>query len=175
MTGAMMAARAIQIGEAGGLVAGQITAQRQQRRWDQAQLAARVTEAGRTMSASVLGKIESGHRRVDVDDLVAIAAALDVPVAALLGSAADRAERVPQYGAVETAVREDIEQLGELVGIELSLSQMAYALAGEVDAGGEGGRQLPSLNRELRQTLAQLVEGRATDDDDDLGDLGSTE
>lgn len=171
-----MAARAIQIGEAGEQVAERITAQRQQRRWDQAQLAARVTEAGRAMSASVLGKIESGHRRVDVDDLVAIADALDVSVAALLGAAADRPARVPQYGALETAVREDIEQLGDLIGIEPSLSQMVYALAREVDAGGgEGGKQLPSLNRELRQTLAKLVEGRASDDDDDLGDLGSTD
>jgi hypothetical protein len=34
---------------------------------------------------------------------------------------------------------------------------------------------LPQLNRELRQTLAQLLEGRAPDDDDDLGDLASTD
>jgi hypothetical protein len=32
---------------------------------------------------------------------------------------------------------------------------------------------LPQLTRELRQTLAQLLEGRAADDDDDLGDLAS--
>ncbi|MFD6726718.1 hypothetical protein, partial [Streptomyces sp. NPDC060131] len=51
---------------------------------------------------------------------------------------------------------------------------LTSALAREIDAGGgEDGKQLPSLNRELRQTLAQLLEGRAADDDDDLGDLGS--
>ncbi|WP_406143283.1 hypothetical protein [Streptomyces anulatus] len=90
-------------------------------------------------------------------------------------------------GTVETTVRNDVEQLGDLTGIEPSLAEMTYALAhqidlatsGECDACGEpvpqgdDGRTLPQLNRELRQTLAQLLEGRATDDDDDLGDLAS--
>ena len=78
-------------------------------------------------------------------------------------------------GPVEEAVRSDIEQLGDLVGVEPALSEMAYRLAREIDAGGgEDGKQLAQLNRELRATLAQLVEGRAEgDDDDDLGDLAS--
>lgn len=77
-------------------------------------------------------------------------------------------------GRVEAAVRSDVEQLGDLVGIEPSLAEMAYALAHEIDAGGgDEGKLLPQLARELRQTLAQLMEGRATDDDDDLGDLAS--
>lgn len=77
-------------------------------------------------------------------------------------------------GPVERAVRDDVEQLGDLVGVEPTLSEMAFTLAREIDAGGgEDGRQLPQLNRELRQTLAQLLEGRTADDDDDLGDLGS--
>lgn len=77
-------------------------------------------------------------------------------------------------GPVEVAVRSDVEQLGDLVGVEPSLSEMAYTLAREIDGGGgDEGKLLPQLNRELRQTLAQLLEGRATDDDDDLGDLAS--
>ena len=77
-------------------------------------------------------------------------------------------------GPVEEAVRSDVEQLGDLVGVEPSLSEMAFTLAREIDAGGgDEGKLLPQLNRELRQTLAQLLEGRATDDDDDLGDLAS--
>ena len=80
-------------------------------------------------------------------------------------------------GPVEEAVRSDVEQLGDLVGVEPALSEMAYRLAREIDAGGgEDGKQLAQLNRELRATLAQLVEGRAEgDDDDDLGDLASTD
>lgn len=77
-------------------------------------------------------------------------------------------------GPVEEAVRSDVEQLGDLVGVEPSLSEMAFTLAREIDAGGgDESKLLPQLNRELRQTLAQLLEGRATDDDDDLGDLAS--
>lgn len=76
-------------------------------------------------------------------------------------------------GPVEKAVRDDVEQLGDLVGVEPSLSEMAFTLAREVDGGGgEDGKQLAQLNRELRATLAALLEGRATEDDDDgLGDL----
>ncbi|MGC9538513.1 hypothetical protein [Streptomyces sp. UG1] len=90
-------------------------------------------------------------------------------------------------GPVEDAVRSDIEQLGDLVGVEPSLSELAYTLAGRIDAAAtaqcetcgepvsQEDRLLPQLIRELRQTLAQLLEGRAADDDDDLGDLGSPE
>jgi hypothetical protein len=87
-------------------------------------------------------------------------------------------------GPVEEAVRNDVEQLGDLVGVEPSLSEVAYRLAREIDGTAEcetcgepipqeETRTLPQLTRELRQTLAQLLEGRAADDDDDLGDLGS--
>ncbi|MFE7559657.1 hypothetical protein [Kitasatospora sp. NPDC057500] len=80
-------------------------------------------------------------------------------------------------GPIEEAVREDIEALGDLLGVEASLAAMAIRLAVELDAGGgEDGRQVPALNRELRSTLKQLVDGRGVaDDDDDLGDLGTPE
>ena len=75
-------------------------------------------------------------------------------------------------GPVEKAVRDDIEQLGDLVGVEPSLSEMAYRLSKEIDDGGDDGKLLPQLNRELRATLAQLMDARAPEgDDDDLGDL----
>ncbi|GGT43421.1 hypothetical protein [Streptomyces purpureus] len=76
-------------------------------------------------------------------------------------------------GSVEQAVREDIEAIGGLVGVEPTLAEMAYRLAADIDAGGgDDGRLLPALNKELRATLKQLVEGRpAEDEDDDLADL----
>lgn len=88
-------------------------------------------------------------------------------------------------GSVEDAVRSDVEQLGDLVGVEPSLSELAYTLARRIDAAATGqcetcgepvaqdDKLLPQLTRELRQTLASLLEGRAADDDDDLGDLAS--
>ncbi|MFE2243899.1 hypothetical protein ACFXCU_30870 [Streptomyces virginiae] len=80
-------------------------------------------------------------------------------------------------GPVEKAVREDVEALGDLVGVEPSLTELAHRLAREVDRlPSEDTKLLPQLSRELRQTLGQLLEGRAADDDDDgLGDLASPE
>ncbi|MFJ8163823.1 hypothetical protein ACIRBY_23250 [Streptomyces sp. NPDC096136] len=80
-------------------------------------------------------------------------------------------------GPVEKAVREDVEALGDLVGVEPSLTELAYRLAAEIDLlPSEDTKLLPNLSRELRLTLAQLLEGRAADDDDDgLGDLAAPE
>lgn len=76
-------------------------------------------------------------------------------------------------GPVEHAVREDIEAIGGLVGVEPTLAEMAYTLARDIDhGGGEEGRLLPALNKELRATLKQLLDSRpAEDEDDDLADL----
>ncbi|WP_328620715.1 hypothetical protein [Streptomyces sp. NBC_00354] len=91
-------------------------------------------------------------------------------------------------GPVETTVRDDVELLGDLNGVEPSLAEVAYTLAHSIDVlasgecdtcgssvpTGDTGKTLPQLTRELRQTLAQLLEGRAADDDEDeLGDLAS--
>ena len=88
-------------------------------------------------------------------------------------------------GSVEDAVRSDVEQLGDLVGVEPSLTELAFTLAARIDGAAstecetcgepiaQDDRLLPQLTRELRQTLAQLLEGRAADDDDDLGDLAA--
>ncbi|MER5882707.1 hypothetical protein ABT160_02645 [Streptomyces sp. NPDC001941] len=93
-------------------------------------------------------------------------------------------------GPVEAAVRDDIDQLGDLTGVEPSLTELAYTLAREVDLTQTGEcedcgarvpledstKTLPTLSRELRQTLAALLEGRVVNDDDDgLGDLATPE
>ncbi|GII89638.1 hypothetical protein Ssi03_76280 [Sphaerisporangium siamense] len=160
-----------QIGVVGQHVAGAITRLRHDRGLEQRDLAERVSTAGRPLTASVLSKIESGSRRIDVDDLAAIANALGASPALLLTSTDNEPGLV--YGPVADAVRADIEALGDLVGVEPSLAQMACRLAMEIDAGGgEDHRLLSQLNRELRATLAQLLEGRPEkSDDDELDDL----
>jgi transcriptional regulator with XRE-family HTH domain len=177
----MMAARAIEIGEAGGHVAAAVAAHRQRRGLDQAGLAERVTAAGRPMSASVLGKVEAGARRVDVDDLVALAAALDVdPVQLLPGADApvddDPFDAGP--GSVTTRVVEDIAALGDLEVLDPTaptLAAVAVRLAREVDAPASPGNSLHSLSKELRQVLAELrsLSPEEPDDDDDLDDLAA--
>ncbi|MEV3932740.1 helix-turn-helix domain-containing protein [Streptomyces sp. NPDC048567] len=66
------------IGLAGVLTAQAITRSRAARGFAQRQLAERVTALGRSMTITMLSRIECRQRRCDVDDLVAIAAALDV-------------------------------------------------------------------------------------------------
>ena len=179
-----MAARPIQIGEAGGHVAAAITRHRQRLGWDQAGLADRVTAVGRPMSASVLGKVEAGARRVDVDDLVALAAALDVPPASLLPGDVDEVANGDPFaaaadaGSVTARVVDDIAALGDLDVLDATaptLAAVAVRLAREVDAPASLGNSLHSLSKELRQVLAELrsLAPEEPDDDDDLDDLAS--
>jgi transcriptional regulator with XRE-family HTH domain len=177
----MMAARAIQIGESGAHLAAAVVEQRQRRGWDQAYLAARVTEAGRAMSTSVLGKVESGARRVDVDDLVAIAAALGVRPERLLPGddepGPDPFEAAAEPGTVRARVLEDIEALGDLEVLDPTaptLAAIAVRLATEVDAPVSLGNSLQGLSKELRAVIAELRSLSPEEpDDDDLDDLAS--
>jgi transcriptional regulator with XRE-family HTH domain len=78
---------------------------RKKRGLDQRELAARVTQAGRPVSASILSKMEKGDRRVDVDDLIALSVALNVaPLALLLpgeGAGRDRHDLTANVQATE--------------------------------------------------------------------------
>jgi transcriptional regulator with XRE-family HTH domain len=179
-TEAVMATRALELGPIGQHVADSVARIRRGKGLEQSDLAELVTGTGRPMSASILSKIEAGRRRIDVDDLVALATALDVNPAMLLLSrsvepapAGEPAEAAPL--PVAGAVREDIDALGDLVGLEPSLAELAHTLAREIDRGGsEFGPPLTALTKELRTTLKDLWALRpAKDDDDDLDDLAS--
>ncbi|MFE6816024.1 helix-turn-helix domain-containing protein [Streptomyces sp. NPDC057677] len=198
-----MAARTTSIGPAGQHVAQAVARLREARSWDQAALVARLAAEGLAVSQPILSRVEAGTRRVDVDELLALAVALGVAPAALLPPVAtDAAPSSPggrrgvsadlvvvdELGAVSTALAEDLDELGDLTGMEPTLAATAVRLAELVDGGqpvpcDECGhlvrgladaRTLPQLTRELRATVAALLEGRTVDDDDDddLGDLG---
>ncbi|MEU8838057.1 helix-turn-helix transcriptional regulator [Streptomyces roseus] len=79
-----MPRRATEIGPAGERTARAIERLRTSRGFAQRELAARVTELGHPMTNTMLSRIERTRRRCDVDDLVAIAAALGVSPLALL-------------------------------------------------------------------------------------------
>ncbi|QHC26251.1 helix-turn-helix domain-containing protein [Streptomyces sp. GS7] len=74
----------LEIGPAGNRTARAIERARTMRGIAQRQLAARATELGRPMTVTTISRIERRRRRCDVDDLVAIAAALGVSPLALL-------------------------------------------------------------------------------------------
>lgn len=107
--------RANEAGPTGERVAANLTAIRIDRGMSQAELAERVVEIGRPMSGPVVSKTEKLDRRMDVDDLIAFAAALNTtPNRLLLAASADRAEdidltpgvRVTAYAAWQWATGE---------------------------------------------------------------------
>jgi hypothetical protein len=161
--------------------------------------AAREAGAGDSMTGTVVGFMESGRRRegrrtrlFTLDELLPLAAALEVSPLELLGS--DSAELfvgesssvrvecpscLASPGPVETVTRADLGQLGELSTLEPTLVETAYRLAAAIDeASGEAAKALPALTRELRATVQELSAGRrrkAEPDDDDFGDLDEPE
>jgi transcriptional regulator with XRE-family HTH domain len=72
------------LGETGESVRANIRALRTARGLAQSDIAAKISVAGRPCHRGVIANIEIGYRRVDVDMLTAIAAALDVPPEQLL-------------------------------------------------------------------------------------------
>lgn len=79
-----MGTNAVNKGPVAEAVAANVRAVREARGLSQQQLAGGVAELGRPMQATTIAKIEGGDRRVDVDDLVALALALNVSPARLL-------------------------------------------------------------------------------------------
>ena len=88
------------IGATGAAVASNIARVRKSQQVSLQELEARLVALGRRISFSGLSKIERGARRVDVDDLMAIAVALDVsPLGLLLPVDQEPGETIEVTGA----------------------------------------------------------------------------
>lgn len=86
---------------AAAAVAANVRRLREGRRYTLRSLAQALTEAGWPLSADSLNKIEKGTRRVDVDDLMALAVVLGVhPAALLLPFTATDDMEITGHGAV---------------------------------------------------------------------------
>ncbi len=72
------------MGPSGETVADNIKRVREARRWTYTELSKRLTDLGRSVSPLAVRRIEERERRVDVDDLVAFAIALEVTPKTLL-------------------------------------------------------------------------------------------
>jgi transcriptional regulator with XRE-family HTH domain len=80
----IMATNKIEQGPVSEQLAKNLRAIRDRRRLSQEDLAVALAAVGRPMQRSAIAKVEKGDRRVDVDDLVALALALNVTPARLL-------------------------------------------------------------------------------------------
>lgn len=72
-------------GDAAQAVASNVRRLRHERHWSLESLSKEMSRVGRPMIATALSKIEQADRRVDVDDLVALATAFRVELHELLG------------------------------------------------------------------------------------------
>lgn len=77
------------LGPAGNNLRRSIRRLREQRRWSYREVEERLVQTGRVIPVLELSAIDTGERRVDVDDLVALAAVFDLSVEELLQPPAD--------------------------------------------------------------------------------------
>jgi transcriptional regulator with XRE-family HTH domain len=126
-----MGTRKVERGEVAEAVARNVRELRERRRWSQRKLAERLAAEGRPMQATGVSKIEAGDRRVDVDDLAALARVFETPPSRLMDgetmfSGTLTADQVQAFadryddviGPVNTAVRRARDSglsLGEIV------------------------------------------------------------
>lgn len=97
-----------------------------------AELAARLDEVGRPLSAVVIQRIERGDRPVDVDDLIAFALALDVdPFRLMFGHGVDEIDITPTWRADPTTARL-WAQGGEYLGGDTDQARRVRTLAAEL-------------------------------------------
>lgn len=100
-----MASNAVITGPTADQVAKNIKRIRNARQLDQKAVSARLAEVGRPMLPTVVSKIERGERRIDVDDLIAFALALNVAPVALLLPPKWNDDRVPLTPDVSLTAR----------------------------------------------------------------------
>ena len=144
---------------------------RQRRRMSQQGLADRMAQLGRSVRNTAIAKIESGQRRVDVDDLVALAAALNVSPARLLlpdeGDPLARVQLTPEVEVGMEAAWQWVTGSHSLESAEADLADPAVQRA-ELEFGAERPLWLRTMQdnplyqaaRHLEWTVRVALHGR---------------
>ena len=94
----IMATRRVEIGTTGETVRANVARVRNKLGFTLRDVADRLTDIGHPMAHNTVSEIERGARRVDVDDLMALAAALDASPAALLMPVGEKDQEVAVTG-----------------------------------------------------------------------------
>jgi transcriptional regulator with XRE-family HTH domain len=101
-----MATRRVALGHTGETVRENIARLRKEQRMTLRDLAERLEESDRPLAHNTLSEIERGARRVDVDDLMAIAIALDAsPMSLLMPDVTDENDEVQATGTTPIAAQ----------------------------------------------------------------------
>lgn len=104
-----MAGRRIELGATGAAVAQNVKRFREQRGGGYTKLSHWLTLRGRPISPLAVRRIEEGERRVDVDDLVAIAAGLGVsPLALLMPESKDESTELNVAGITRPVAAKEL-------------------------------------------------------------------
>ncbi|TSE00673.1 helix-turn-helix transcriptional regulator [Skermania sp. ID1734] len=123
-----MATRKVETDATGEAVRANIKRLRKDR-WTLRELSERMERVGRPMSHTSLSQIETGARRADVDDLMALAVALDVSPTTLLMPVAESADAEVSATGVGTV---QAGALWKWLLVELPLSESTFTRAGKV-------------------------------------------
>lgn len=83
----------------GQILAQQLRAVRERRRWNQQQLADRLAELGEPVDRSTIAKIENGSRQVSLDEALRLAAALEVSPVHLFADSPNEGPAGTKYGS----------------------------------------------------------------------------
>lgn len=94
----MSGGKRVAVGSTGETVMETVRAVRERRGLSTTRLAAALKEIGQPIPATGITRIEKGQRRVDVDDLVALAQVLGVRTDYLLTGWCARCEKSPPHG-----------------------------------------------------------------------------
>jgi transcriptional regulator with XRE-family HTH domain len=130
-----MGTKAVRKGPIAERVAESVRTHRQRRQLSHRQLSARLTEIGHPILPSGIAKIEDGSRRVDVDDLVALALALRVSVSRLL---------LPNKDTGEPVALTDTTELEFTQAWRWSRGEALPGVPPEPDVDGDGWVKVPA-------------------------------
>jgi transcriptional regulator with XRE-family HTH domain len=128
-----MGTRKVELGEAGHTVAAQVRRIRERKGLSLQALSQRLKALGRPVLPSGLSKIEQGHRRVDVDDLVALASALETSPNVLLMAPEPSADIEQKY---EEAV-DALLTIRSVFTDSAGLTESALGITAVITADGE--------------------------------------
>lgn len=163
-----MAGQKIELGPTGRIVAENVKRVREGRSLNYADLSRRMADLGRSISPLAVRRIEDGSRRVDVDDLMALAMALGVPPNSLLLPHADPAPAAAGTGVGAASFQEVWAWADGTAGpIGHEDNRLSREISRPVFQREAGGASTKEMLQRIQELAAELAASEAARDGDD--------